>query len=158
LSAIRSGREADYEMMRNVVRYLHHYGDRFHHPREDLAFERLIQRDPGSTFQVNQVLKEHREIAVAGDALMAILEDGARNATVKPAEAGASGAIYVRLYRAHLATEDREIVPRTANVLTSQDWADIAAVAPEIPDPQLGGVAAQYCEPRERIILVASPR
>ena len=34
MTAFHAGRDPDYELLRDVVYYLHHYADRYHHPRE----------------------------------------------------------------------------------------------------------------------------
>jgi hemerythrin-like domain-containing protein len=34
----------NYDLMGNIVYYLRSFADRFHHPREDVAFARLVER------------------------------------------------------------------------------------------------------------------
>src|SRR3970040_2458617 len=72
-----SGEQPNYELMRDIVLWLRHYADGVHHPREDLAFERMVQRDPDLRIPVNRLLPEHRVIAYAGEALLERLEDAA---------------------------------------------------------------------------------
>ncbi|WP_196251611.1 hypothetical protein [Cupriavidus necator] len=44
-------------------------GDRVHHPREDVAYARLVERDSGMQVVVNRLLQERRVIAIVGEAL-----------------------------------------------------------------------------------------
>jgi hypothetical protein len=41
-------------------------------------------------------------------------------------------------YRHHLSTEERDVMPRAAQVLTEQDWAAVDATVPASPDPLFG--------------------
>ena len=75
MGAFHDGKDPDYELMHDVVYYLHHYADRYHHPREDAAFARLTKRDPGLSVAINRLLEEHRELEAAGGTLLKYLDD-----------------------------------------------------------------------------------
>jgi hemerythrin-like domain-containing protein len=74
LAAFHGGGHPDYVLLLDVVHYLRHYPDRFHHPREDVAFTRLVERDPSMALPVARLLQEHRVIAAAGDRLLALVQ------------------------------------------------------------------------------------
>ena len=42
----------DYEVMHGVMRYMTQFPDRFHHPKEDLLFDKVLARDPASAESV----------------------------------------------------------------------------------------------------------
>src|SRR5688500_14287310 len=42
-----TGARPNYELMSDIVSYLRDYGDQFHHPREDVAFARLVKHVGG---------------------------------------------------------------------------------------------------------------
>lgn len=138
LAALHAAERPDYELMRDVVYYLHEYADRYHHPREDKAFARLQARDPSLELPIARLEQEHRVIAAAGEkvreGLEQILEDG-----VLPREAlEMSLAMYVTFYRHHLNTEEVNIMPRARALLTPSDWDAINAALPSAPDPLFG--------------------
>ena len=56
VEAFHAGERPNYELMTEIVDYLRQYGDRFHHPREEVAFERLVERDPGMRLPVKQAV------------------------------------------------------------------------------------------------------
>jgi hemerythrin-like domain-containing protein len=56
------------------------------------------------------------------------------------ADVEAAAAIYLTYYRHHLATEDREILPRAARLLTAQEWRRVGEAAPAAADPLFGDV------------------
>jgi len=152
MATFRAGADPDYELMRDVVHYLHHYADRFHHPREDAAFERLARRDPESEPQVKKLHQEHRAIDVAGEALLGRLDDILQGVVIERTTVEAAAALYLVYFRQHIATEENTILQRAARALTKEDWAAVAAAVPQAPDPLFGAdVDARYRELYEQI-------
>lgn len=138
LAAFHEGESPEYDLVLDIVEYLREYPDHYHHPREDVAFARMIQRDPSLRLPINRLLQEHRVIAAAGDELLARLNEIVDGALVERATVEAAAATYLAYYRHHLATEEREILPRAKSLLGPDDWAAVdAAVAPG-HDPLFG--------------------
>lgn len=159
LARFHEGERPDYELMLDIVDYLRYYPDRFHHAREDIAFERLVARDPNLRVRINRLLQEHRVIAQAGDELLRLLNDVADEAMVPRESVEAAAATYLVYYRHHLATEERDIMPRAAELLDGEDWAAVAAAVPAGPDPLFGDAAeARYAALRRLIDLEAKTR
>ena len=126
-----SGEQPNYELMRDIVLWLRHYADGVHHPRENVAFERMAQRDPPLRVLVNRLLQEHRIIANAGEWLLERLEDAANGGFAPRADLEAAAATFLAYYRNHMATEEGMILPRAAKLLQDADWAAVAAVVPQ---------------------------
>lgn len=138
VAAFHEGEQPDLDLMLDIVAYLSDYADRAHHPREDEAFARLIERDPGLRVPINRLLQEHRVIKVAGEELVEHLEDMRADTMVQRATVEAAAAQYLAYYRHHQATEEREILPRAQRLLTAQDWKQVAAAVPAQDDPLFG--------------------
>jgi hemerythrin-like domain-containing protein len=152
VAAFHLGSNPDYELMRDIVRYLHYFPDRHHHPREDLAFERLLHYAPELELPVNRLLQEHRVIAAAGEELLRRLEEVAGGALMSRATVEAAAATYLVYYRHHIATEEDEVLPRAARLLNERDWAAVAACVPPGVDPLFGpNPEPRYRELRQRI-------
>lgn len=151
LDAFQAGKQADYELMRLTVYYLRHYPDRFHHPREDVAFRRLVQRDPQLRSDVEWCIREHALIAEAGEKLLNCLNQIIAGDEVERTGLKAAAATYLAYYRHHLAVEEHQIIPRAVELLRPDDWAAVSDIAAE-PDPLFGTeVDARYSELRRRI-------
>jgi hemerythrin-like domain-containing protein len=149
MTAFHSGKDPNYELMRDVVHYLCHYADRFHHAREDVAFKRLLRRDPGMQVKVQQLLQEHRAISVAGEALLELFEEILDDATIERAKVESAAALYLVYFRNHIAAEERDILPHAAKTLTPEDWAEVASAVAYMADPVFGeDVSARYRELR----------
>ena len=154
LARFHADEQPDYVLMLDVVEYLRHVPDRYHHAREDVAFARLVARDPNMRLRINRLLQEHRVIARSGDELLRMLNDVADEAMVLREDVESALATYVVYYRHHLATEEREIMPRAAALLTPQDWSAVDAAVPTGRDPLFGDAAeARYKELRRLIDL-----
>jgi hemerythrin-like domain-containing protein len=63
VTAFHHAAHPNYDLMSNILYYLRRFDDGFHHLREDVAFARLIERDPGMRLPINRLLQEHRVIA-----------------------------------------------------------------------------------------------
>ena len=154
LPAFHEGQDPDYELLRDVVYYLHHYADRYHHPREDAAFARLIKRDPDLKLAVFLLLQQHRVMAAIGETLLQYLEDILEDVVIERATVESAAATYLVYYRHHIATEEKEILPRAEQLLQPDDWAAVTTAVPVVPDPLFGDdVAERYRELRRRLKL-----
>lgn len=122
-------------LMLDIVSYLREFGDALHHPREDAAFARLVIRDPVLRLPINRLLQEHRAIAVAGEEFVNRLNEVIVGNVTMRGTVEASAALYLTYFRHHLATEEREILPRAARLLEPHDWTFVGNAAPSIPDP-----------------------
>src|ERR1019366_5381768 len=136
--AFHHGQHPDYELMRDAVHYLQHYANRFHHPREDVAFAKIAERVPATRLAINRLLQEHRVIDVAGDVLLKHLDDILEDTVVGRPTVETAAATYLVYYRRHLATEEAEVLPLAAKFLTPDDSAEVAASIPDGPDPLFG--------------------
>ena len=125
-------------LMLDIVSYLKEQSDRFHHPREDAAFECMVRHDASLRLPINRLLQEHRAIAVAGDELTTHLNEVIVENVVERTTVESAVALYLSYYRHHLATEESEILPRAANLMTAQDWATVASAVAPGSDPLFG--------------------
>ena len=156
VTAFHRGERPNYVLMGDIVYYLRSFADCVHHPREDVAFARLVEREPGMELVINRLLQEHRVIATAGDELFNRLNEAAGDVMTPRVALEAAAATYLVYYRHHLATEEREIMPRAAQLLTQEDWAAMAATVPAAFDPLFGDdVEARFRELRKQIALEA---
>jgi hemerythrin-like domain-containing protein len=138
LSALQAEDQTpDYDLMRDIVSYLTSYADRAHHPREDVAFARLGQRDPALQLPINRLLQEHRVIRAAGKELLERLEQVAADVIIPREALETAAATYLVYYRHHVSREEREVLPRAKELLTRADWAALTAVS-VAPDPLFG--------------------
>ena len=95
-------------------------------------------------------------IAVAGEELLNRLNEVVAEALVERAGLEAAAAVFLVYYRHHMATEEREILPRLAKLFTRDHWRIVANAVPSAPDPLFGdGFDEDYQELRKQIAMTA---
>lgn len=116
------GEDPDYDLMADVVYYMTQYPDRYHHPREDVAFRRLLPHDPEAETLIAALADEHRSIAESGAKLAADLGAAAAGTMMPRATLQADVLDYTNFLKDHMAIEEREIFPRLAASLGDEEW------------------------------------
>jgi hemerythrin-like domain-containing protein len=135
------GGRPNYVLMGDIVYYLTNYSDKFHHPREDAAFEFLVKQDESAESVVDRLRQEHRVIALAGEELAQRIAEAENDVLTSRERLEVAAATYLLYYRHHIATEEKEILPRAAKSLTAQDWARVEDSVAHGHDPLFGGAA-----------------
>lgn len=138
LDVFHGGERPNYELMLDIVSYLREYSDRFHHPREDIAFDRLARRAPELALPLARLKQEHRVIAHAGEALVGHLDAILGGALVPRADVEMAIATYLVYYANHIAKEEEDVLVRAASLLGPEDWAAVRDALPSIADPLFG--------------------
>lgn len=156
VDVFHAGEQPKYELMLDIIYYLRHFSDRFHHPREDVAFACLARRSPDMELPLARLIQEHRVIAHVGERLERSLEQAAADAFVAREDIEALAATYLVYYRSHIAREEKDILPRAAAVLTPEDWEAVGAAPAAAQDPLLGNAPEErFKELRRQIALEA---
>ena len=138
LEVFHTDARPNYELMLDIISYLRDYGDKVHHPREDVAFARLAQRAPDLALPLERLRRQHRVIAHAGEKLSDLLSAILGDAIVALADVETAAATYLVYYGNHIAEEDEDIVPRAGQVLTPEDWEAVHQAVPAGHDPLFG--------------------
>lgn len=128
----------NYELMLDIMYYMTHYPDAFHHPKEDLVFAKVAEIDPGERAAVQELMEQHVVLKQSGIRLLEELQgvvDGAmrpRGSIEEPAQ------MYIRYFRNHMHNEESELLPLALQYLQDEHWAAVEAVAPSRADPLFG--------------------
>jgi hemerythrin-like domain-containing protein len=151
--AFHTRAQPNYPLMFDILQYLHEYVDRSHHPREDVAFARLAEREPNLQLQVARRLQEHRVIAAAGERLVTLLNQILLgDDLIGRADVERAAATYLVYYRHHLRAEEELVIPRAVVLLTREDWSDVAAAGTTAGDPLAAdGIDPKYPELRRAL-------
>jgi hemerythrin-like domain-containing protein len=138
IDLFHTGDPPNYALMLDIISYLREYSDRFHHPREDAAFARLVKRCPDMELPLARLRREHRVIAHAGETLRNRLEAVLDGTIVPLAEIETAAATYLVYYGNHIAREEEDVLPRAAQALTPEDWDAVRTAVPPGRDPLFG--------------------
>jgi len=138
----RQGTLPDFAALRAMLFYVDEFPEKRHHRKEsELLFPKLRARTPISREVLDRLDDDHargeRKIREVEHALLAfeMLGEARRQAFEQAVER------YVDFYLAHMALEEREILPLAEKVLTPDDWQDLDEAFSANRDPFTG------CEP-----------
>ncbi len=160
LDLFHKGESPDYELMLDIMFYMTHYSDVMHHPKEDLAFAKIKERDVSACPIVDQLTSQHLRLKECGDALVHALDDIVNGSITSRQQLEVPGRAYVTDFRRHMDTEETAILPLAAKLLRGRDWAAINAAIRHIEDP-LSGTSGEerYAALRRQIAReVQAPR
>lgn len=132
----------DFGTLRAMLFYVDEFPEQRHHRKEsELLFPKLRARTPLSRELLDHLDEDHargeRRIRDLQHALLGfeMMGEARRDAFERSAQA------YVDFYLAHMALEEREVLPLAQKVLTEEDWADLDEAFTANRDPLTG------CEP-----------
>jgi hemerythrin-like domain-containing protein len=135
----RQATQPDFAALRAMLFYVDEFPEQRHHRKEsELLFPKLRARTPLSRTLLDKLDEDHargehmiRELEHAllafemlGDSRRVVFEQAAQR--------------YVDFYLAHMALEEREILPLAERVLTERDWAELDEAFSANQDPLTG--------------------
>ena len=147
-SALRSSPETARPVLVEAMRYLLVYQHSVHHPREDLLFARIRDREPLLYRNMHRLLQEHRIGQERAESLARELARRQRPAQLR----GRAGVRlskqlqdYVQRTREHMRREEAVFYTGSARVLRASDWAAImSGPTPRDPAGDLQRLADRY--------------
>ena len=75
LLLFHGGKTPDYELMLNIMFYMTRYSDVLHHPKEDLVFAKIREREHGVARTVDDLAAQHAHLKQIGQELVRQLDD-----------------------------------------------------------------------------------
>ena len=142
-TVIERGERGDLRLLSDILFYITHYPDLYHHTREDFVFETLRRRDPQSAGPVEELLAQHKQMT---EAAMELTNDLAAfgGSIVIPRER-LVGLLrdYVALSCRHMDVEESQVFPRARAVLNAEDWQEIEKGMTIEDDPLFGRVISE---------------
>jgi hemerythrin-like domain-containing protein len=143
----------DYEVLQCIIQYFEDYPEACHHPKEDMIFRLLRERDPAAAASFGDIGVEHqtetqrlRGFAQAVNAVLAdqeVLRESFHLAT----------QAFISNQREHLKNEETLLFPAALKALRPEDWADIDARLADRKDPLFDGEAGEKFHRLEQTIL-----
>jgi hemerythrin-like domain-containing protein len=140
LERFQRGDAPDYHLMLDIMYYMTHYPDLFHHPEEELAFAQVGECEPAVRPVILELVKQHRSLRENGEELVEDLDGIVSGAISARERVETSGRTYVERLRSHIRKEEAELFPLVSRLLRDQDWAAIKRAVERRDDPLFGKV------------------
>jgi len=143
LQNLHDGRLPQYDLMLDIMYYMTHYSDVLHHPKEDLVFAKVKERDHHAAARVDELTRQHAHLHSLGQQLANDLDDIIAGSIIPRERVETDARDYVQSFRTHMRMEEREVLPLAARLLRDLDWTEIGAAIHHIDDPLFGTSAEQ---------------
>ena len=155
----RAGKGApDFDLLETIHAYFRSFLYTFHHPKEEEhLFPALLKAAPELANVMAHLEGEH----ASGFTMLQTLDD-----TLAAFRDGAPGGIdaylaaaeaYQELEWKHMATEEKEILPRAQKALSDADWDRLDAVFTDHQDPIFGDTPQEKYETLLSVIVSRAP-
>jgi hemerythrin-like domain-containing protein len=143
----------DYEILQAIIDYFRDYPERYHHPKEDIVFEKLKLRDPAAVARIGDVEAEHQmetnrlqRFAQAVGDILAEREYPRQSFHNVVHE-------FIEHQRQHMEKEERLLFPAAVKALQPDDWAEIDARVSDRQDPLFDSVTERKFDALRQTIL-----
>ena len=135
------------ELMSEITDYLRNYADLIHHQREDLIFDRVLEKT-AETADKNSVIRdlviEHEQAAELSIELTTEVEGAFEAEQMRPRDRLPQVIRrYIEFNRRHMETEENTAFPLADRVLTNADWQAIAKELPGETQPEFESLLKQ---------------
>lgn len=132
------GSSPNYELMLEIMYYMTHYPDVLHHPKEDLIFAMIKERDPNAARQVDLLTEQHASLMTSGAQLVCDLDEIVNGSIMPRERVDTEARVYVANFRDHMRVEELELVPMASRLLRQEDWSAIDTAIRHLEDPLFG--------------------
>lgn len=143
----------DYDIIEGVIDYFLGYPDLYHHPKENLIYAKLRERDPVAAAEIGDLQAEHELLAqrtrefAAG--VRAVLDEA--QVPRESFKRWANNLIDFQLK--HLEMEESSFFPAAQKALTDEDWAELDARMVDQDDPLFGEQVGQQFETLRETVM-----
>ena len=135
VAEMEAGKDPDFELFDEIMRYMTVYPDAVHHPKEDIVYEQLRNRRPDLSEDLDHVPDDHRDIAYLGSLLRNEVEAVNAGAAVRRDKMIEDTTAYVRRLRNHMQWEEDDLFRRIDLMFDAEPFrVDISAYE-HIKDP-----------------------
>lgn len=138
LKVFKDSGQPDYGLVETILDYCLNYPDLCHHPKEDLIYEKLAERDPAAAKTIGDLKREHEKLASLtwrfSTAVSNVLEDEQlpRDWFMDIAND------FLVFSRNHMQMEEVLFFPAARKSLTAKDWVELEAAIENVNDPLFG--------------------
>lgn len=128
----------DLDILQELLQYLTEYPEDYHHPREDMMFDRLREVDPGSSEHIDKLLQGHETIHDASNKLYFAVMRANNGENIHRGKMARDLKHFIDGYEKHMHDEDGVVFVRALQALNDDDWEQLDEGLEHIDDPLFG--------------------
>ena len=138
VAVLEKGELPDDDIIEGMADYFLSFPDLYHHPKENMVFVKLRERDPTAAEQVGDLQREHEEIASRTRDFAAAARFGLDEAQMPGKRFQQCAQHFIALQKEHMEKEERLFFPAALKALTLQDWEELEERMTDQEDPLFG--------------------
>ncbi|USD65733.1 hemerythrin domain-containing protein [Vibrio sp. SCSIO 43136] len=152
LNALKNEEPINYSLVKEVVDYLCNHSERTHHPKEDILYLYYLEKYPDAA-EVANLEADHGDLANLTHEFLDTIEMILQDAVVPQDIFIQKLEEFIAKQKQHLELEEQQILPKIADVFTTEDWQYVESKwHAEEDDPLFGDtIADRYKQLAERV-------
>jgi hemerythrin-like domain-containing protein len=128
VNEFQSDQRPDFDVIIAILDYFLSFPDVCHHPREDLIFAKLSERDPRAIERIGDLRSEHDELAARARELLMGLRAVLEEVEVRREACYRRARRFIDRQRQHIDMEESTFFPAAEKTLTPADWKELNAL------------------------------
>ncbi len=153
LAVFDNSHSPDYEILQAIIEYFQDYPEGYHHPKEDMVFEKLKLRDPAVAKRIGDVEDEHEIETLRLQKFAQAVTDILAGREVLRQTFHDVVHEFIEHQRKHMEKEEVMLFPAAVTALKTEDWAEIDARMSDRKDPLFDGVGHKKFQALQKTIL-----
>lgn len=138
--------QPDYDVLATVADYFLSFPERCHHPKEDLIFRKMCDRDPTLAQTMTDLEAEHEKLSVLARHFQEAVRNVMQEVEVPRSVFSNVTRNFLSEQRRHIEAEEDRFFPLALQILTPDDWAEIDKRITRDKDPVFGDEISQEFE------------
>ncbi|GLS82543.1 hemerythrin domain-containing protein [Paraferrimonas haliotis] len=124
---LKRSQKVNMSLVSDVINYMQNYGDRCHHPVEDIIYNYYCQHYPAQgSDTLSQLTVEHERLQQANEMLSHSVNMVLNDVMVPMEQLVAEIEHYIDMQRQHLGFEEQDIFPQLEVNMSTNDWQEIS--------------------------------
>ncbi len=154
VQAFANSEPVDFELVQSIMEYNLQFPDMCHHPKEDVIFQRLCERDAEAAKAVGDLAQEHEELHTYAVRIATAVENILTDHELPREWFSELAGDYLRRMRRHMQMEEVVFFPAAERVLTGDDWKTVDLQVFGMVSPLFDGHTDERYESLRQAILL----
>ncbi|MCB1986608.1 MAG: hemerythrin domain-containing protein [Burkholderiales bacterium] len=148
-----SKRAPDLAIILSALDYVRTYPDKWHHPSEDIIFNRLLKKKVKESKLIKQLQIEHEKIILETKKINELFNSVAEDCIVSADELLTGARQYIALQKQHLDKENEFVYPLMDTEFSEKEWHEIENEVKMQDDPLFNNRSKKEYDQLYRYIL-----
>ncbi|MGI9413161.1 MAG: hemerythrin domain-containing protein [Hyphomicrobiales bacterium] len=135
ITLVETAQQPDYELIKSISDYFDDFPRSCHHPKEDVIFDKLKERNPDAAEAMGDLEHEHGAVAIRLADLSHAIDNVLLDIEVSRDQLVMVARRFLEDERKHMMMEERYFFPVALDSLEDEDWSEIEARLTKRADP-----------------------